>query len=158
MAVNFSVVGIFYSTQVDLSKVGGNTVAEIIQYLFQTVAPFYYTSVDSGGEQIISSFKYNHPAPFVGRSGIQYPAGSYMLSQTFTSEAPNPYNVWQYYLADANGQRVPVPGTQSYTQTTVQDGWSIVWRLVTICNGPTNLARRLHKLDPKAADALAGTP
>ncbi|WP_280137532.1 hypothetical protein [Methylobacterium sp. Leaf125] len=35
------------------------------------------------------------------------------------------------------------------------DGWSIVWRLVTICNAPTAVAKRLRSLvPPEQQDAL----
>ena len=148
MAVSFSVVGVFYSTQVDLTKVQGNTVGEIMQYLFRVDPSFYYTSIVFDQNTIVNSIGINHLKPFKGRTGIPYPAGFYRLAQSFTDPTPNPYSVWQYYLADQNGIRKPVQGNYSFTKATVQDGWSIVWRLVTICNAPTTLAKRMRKFIP----------
>lgn len=156
MTVNFSVVGIFYSTTVDLSQIKGNTVGDIIDYLFRSDPDFYYTSMNANGNVIVSSFSQYHPIPFTGRTGIAYPAGFYQIAQTFTDPAPNPYSVWQYYLTDETGVRRPAPGDLSYTQATVQDGWSVVWRLVTICNEPTGLAKRLRKLLPPDLQASVG--
>lgn len=158
MAVNFQVVGIFYTTQVDLGLVGGNTVGEIIQYLFKADPNFYYASVVADENPIISMLGVYHPDPFTGRTGIEYPVGFYGLTQTFTSPTPNPYTVWQYYLSDQNNVRQPQPGDLSYTQAQVQDGWSIIWRLVTILNGPGNLSKRLKQFDAKLVTNLTGTP
>lgn len=158
MAVNFQVVGIFYSTKVDLAQVGGNTVGDIIRYLWINDPNFYYASISADGNPIISMLGVNQPKGFTGRTGIQYPAGFYGLTQTFTSPTPNPYTVWQYYLSDQNNVRHPQPGDLSYTKAQVQDGWSIVWRLVSILNGPGNLSKRLKQFDPKLVTDLTGTP
>ncbi len=156
MTVNFSVVGIFYSATVDLGQTGGNTVADVMNYLYRTDQNFYYTSVMFNEEQIVDSFTEVHPDPFQGRTGITYPAGVYRLAQSFSADTPNPYTVWQYYLFDQNGMRVPVVADTSFTVSQVQDGWSIVWRLVTICNAPTGFAKRLRKLLPAPERAIAG--
>lgn len=158
MAVNFQVVGIFYKTEVDLAQVGGNTVGDIIEYLWQKDPVFYRGYVVFDNSQIISMLGVNQQAAFTGRTGIEYPPGFYGLTQTFTTPTPNPYTVWQYYLADQNGVRRPTPADLTYTKATVEDGWSIVWRLVTILNGPGNLSKRLNKLDPPLVAALKGTP
>ena len=156
MSVNFSVVGIFYTTTVDLAQVGGNTVANIMQYLYQKDPVFYYSSIVFDSNTIVNMLAANHMSPFKGRTGINYPAGFYRLNQSFTTPTPNPYSVWQYYLSDQNGVRKPMPGTMSFTKATVQDGWSIVWRLVTICNGPTGLSKRMRKLLPEDQQAAVG--
>ena len=158
MSVKFGVVGIFYNTTVDLTQVGGNTVGDIIQYLYRKDPGFFYTSIDADGNRIISMLGFRHDQPFKGRTGIDYPKGFYGLTQSFTTPTPNPYSVWQYYLADASGKRQPTQADESYTRAVVQDGWSIVWRLVTILNGPGNLAKRLKKLDPQLVSQLAGVP
>lgn len=158
MSVKFSVVGIFYNTTVDLSKTGGNTVAAIMDYLYRTDPVFYRTSIVFDNNQIINMLGAVYPSPFKSRSGITYPAGSYFLSQSFTTPSPNPYSVWQYYLADQNNVQQPVPSDRSYTVSTVQDGWSIVWRLVTIMNGPGNVAKRLKALEPSLVASASGTP
>lgn len=158
MAVNFQVVGIFYNTQVDLAQVGGNTVGAVIQYLWAKDPNFYYAAISTDDNPIISMLGAVQPNSFTGRTGIQYPAGYYALTQTFTSPTPNPYTVWQYYLSDENNVRQPQPGDLSYTQAQVQDGWSIVWRLVTILNGPGNLSKRLKQFDAKLVADLSGTP
>lgn len=157
MTVKFNVVGIFFSADVDLTKTGGNTVADVMNYIQRTDPRFRYVSLNAMGNQIVSTIGYRHTAPFKSRSGIQYPPGPYYLTQSFTTPTPNPYSVWQYYIADRGNVRVPVPSTQSYTKTTVQDGYAIVWRLVTILNGPGNLAKRLRELDPPAIETLDGT-
>jgi len=158
VAVNFQVVGIFYKTQVDLGQVGGNTVGDIIEYLYRADPTFYRSYMIADGNQIISMLGVRQVNPFSGRTGIQYPAGFYGLTQTFTSPTPNPYTVWQYYLSDQNNVRQPTSGDQSYTQAQVQDGWSIIWRLVTILNGPGNLSKRLKQFDTKLVTDLTGTP
>lgn len=156
MAVDFSVVGVFYKTRVDLSQVRGNTVGDIMQYLYRADPNFYYTSIVFDQNTIVNSIGINHPTPFQGRTGITYPVGFYRLAQSFTDPTPNPYSVWQYYLADQNGIRQPSVGDRSFTQAPVQDGWSIVWRLVTICNAPTSLARRMRKLVTPDVQASLG--
>lgn len=156
MTVAFSVVGVFYNTQVDLAQVQGNTVGEIMQYLYRTDPNFYYTSIVFDGNTIVNSFGINHPTPFTGRTEIGYPAGFYRLAQTFTDPTPNPYSVWQYYLANQNGVRQPAVGDFSFTKAKVQDGWSIVWRLVTVCNAPTGLAKRMRKLVAPEQQAAVG--
>lgn len=158
MAVNFQVVGIFYKTQVDLAQVGGNTVGDIIEYLYRNDPIFFRSYIIADGNQIISMLGVRQQNPFSGRTGIPYPAGFYGLTQTFTSPTPNPYTVWQYYLSDQNNVRQPQPGDLSYTKAQVQDGWSIVWRLVTILNGPGNLSKRLKQFDEKLVTDLTGTP
>ena len=158
MSVKFSVVGIFYNTTVELNAVGGDTVGAIIEYLWKNDPNFYRSAIVFDQNQIINMLGVNHPQPFTGRTGIQYPAGFYALTQTFTTPTPNPYLVWQYYLADQNNTRQPTHADESYTKATVQDGWSIVWRLVTILNGPGNLAKRMRKLEPKLVAHLTGTP
>ncbi len=155
MSVDFSVVGIFYKTIVDLTQVKGNTVGEIMQYLYTSDPNFFYTSLVFDGNQIVNSLAEYHPAPFKGRTGITYPPGMYRLSQTFTEPTPNPYSVWQYYLFDQNGTRKHNPADLSYTKAVVQDGWSIVWRLLTICNAPTGLSKRMRKLVP---DSMMSAP
>lgn len=148
MSVSFSVVGVFYRTEVDLANTKGNTVANIMQYLYQADPNFFYTQITFDQNEIVNSIAQYHPAPFTGRTGIPYPAGFYRLAQSFTEPTPNPYSVWQYYLSDQNGVRQPTQANFSFTKATVEDGWSIVWRLVTICNAPTNLAKRMRKLVP----------
>ncbi|POR43048.1 hypothetical protein [Methylobacterium sp. V23] len=155
MTVNFSVVGIFYRYAVDFTQVPGRTVLDVMNYITKVDKNFTLTELTFQGNRIVNSLGYVHPADFTGRTGITYPQGMYQLAQSFTDPTPNPYSVWQYYLFDQNGIRQPAQADFSYTQAKVADGWSIVWRLVTICNAPTAVAKRLRSLvPPEQQDAL----
>ncbi|RYC29981.1 hypothetical protein D3273_21225 [Lichenibacterium minor] len=147
MAVNLNVVGIFLSKPID---VGGasKTVKQVMDLAMQQLSDpiFRYTAIESS--QIVNSMLAYYPNGFTSRSGRKYVPGVYRLGQTFTNPTPNPYTVWQYYLFDKNNVRIPVPGETSYTKTVVDDGSKIVWRLVTICNAPTGLSRRMDGILP----------
>lgn len=149
MAVAFQVASVFYETTVELSKVGGNTVGDIVEYLHRVDPDFHRLAIDADGQPIISMFGAWQRRPFIGRAGIQYPAGFYELSQTATAPMPNPSMIWEYSLADENGVRQPQPAALPYTKAQVQDGWSIRWRLVTVLNNPGTLSRRPTAREPK---------
>lgn len=157
MAINLSIVGIFYSNNSFNPGGGSPTVQDVMNGVRQNDRNFFYTMVTApGGNIIVDSIGAFQPAPFKGRTGIMYPRGIYRLAQSFTSPIPNPYTVWQYYLFDQNGKRAPVPANLSFTKQTVQDGWSIVWRLVTICSGPLTVSPRLREMLPDEAQKELG--
>ncbi|WP_232630677.1 hypothetical protein [Methylobacterium sp. Leaf118] len=149
MAVAFQVAGVFYETTVELSQVGGNTVGDIVEYLHRVDPDFHRLAIDADGQPIISMFGAWQRRPFTGRAGIQYPAGFYELSQTFTGPMANSYIIWEYCLSDENSVRQPPQAALPYTKAQVQDGWSIHWRLVTVLNGPGTLSPRPTVRGPK---------
>lgn len=147
MAVDFNVVGIFLNKPIDVGG-GRKTVKEVMDLAVRQLRDplFRYTAIDN--DQIVNSMLAYYPTGFTSRSGRKYPPGVYRLAQTFTNPTPNPYSVWQYYLFDKNNVRIPVPGETSYTKSFVDDGSKIVWRLVSICNAPTGLSRRMENILP----------
>ena len=153
MTIELNVVGIFFDQHVELGPSLGQTVKSVMDLAaMQSKDPiFRYTSLESG--KIVNSITALHLHNFKSRTQKEYKKGIYHLCQTFTDPTPNPYSVWQYYIFDATGKRVPVPAERSYTASTVEDGWKVVWRLVTVCNAPTGMSRRMQHLLP--ADALS---
>ncbi len=135
--ISLRVVGIFFNTQVDLGAAGG-TVADVLNKAVttptQNVIRFAY--LDPVGRDV-SAFFVEFSGNFNSRiSGRPYPAGEYFLTENLDG---NPYRVWQYYIFDADGRQVlNDPSFTPYFRAQVQDGWSVVWRLVTILNGPVS--------------------
>ena len=157
MAVNFNVIGIFYQNSVDYSAFPGNTVADVMNYLVRTDPDFSFTTQGSGTDTIVTGFTDVKTQPFTGRTGINYPAGTYTLPDPNGSpNTPNSYAVWQYYLADENNVRRPVSGDTSFTVSEIGDGWSIFWRLVQISNQPVSTRKRYRKTIPQSGRTLQG--
>lgn len=153
MAVSLNIVGVFFSADVNVPG-GTQPTVKTVMDTAQTQTRsgpviFAYTAMGAGDQDVVNSIMAFHRVPFTSRSGKSYPTGIYRLGQTFTTPTPNPYSVWQYYLFDQNNNRVAIPGQPSYAATAVKDGWKIVWRLVTICNAPTGISRRMQHVLPE---------
>lgn len=143
MAITLQVVGIFFKADLDLPP-DTNVLTVLKQASFlagsgkiQNVSQFDFTLAESGG---VSSFRVKYQNPFQGREVTPprtYPAGEYYLSENLNS-SPS-YNVWQYYVVDANGTNI-IRGIKfpSDPAATVPGGGKLIWRLVNILAGPAS--------------------
>ncbi len=144
MTIQLNVVGVFYNRAINVAST--TTVKSVMDQANNNRGandPYLiYGDTNFGGKIILDRFAIYHYVPFKGRNPTPtYPAGWYTLKQG-PGFSTNPYTVWQYYLFDANNQRVAIPSNKSFTLQTVQPGWKIVWRLVSILNAPTGYENR----------------
>ncbi len=151
MTIKLRIVGIFYSVALEPLQVKGGSVEAVLNAAVSNPGPgkkFHYTLNDSSISEYksVSSFTAKYDNPFTSSvSEMDYPAGEYFLPENLIG---NPYTVWQYYVLDENGKRVPLPSpTAPYTTDLgIKDGYSVIWRLVSILSGPTSLPPSKRRL------------
>lgn len=168
MPISLRIIGNFYSRS-DI-PIGGGTVKDVLDYCVQNPTGnltssscdnFKYIAGQAADSQSsnplpsVTGFFANYDSPVISlTSGIQYPPGEYFLPESLVD---NPaYEVWQYYVFDAplnqGGKFVPRDTPiQSYTEAKVDDGFSVVWRLVKILTRPNDapaIYRRAFGLRP----------
>lgn len=151
MAISLRVVGIFYRTEVDLKEGTVKDVLKAAESQITSGTSFSFTAVTgTDGTESPDKFRAYYEAPFESKaSGIEYPAGEYVLSEDLTG---SPYTVWQYYILDADGKFINrdkgfVPYDDP-VKARVEDGQSVIWRLVSILAAPTGV-------NPRTARQLA---
>ncbi|MEM9925309.1 MAG: hypothetical protein AAF915_16420 [Cyanobacteria bacterium P01_D01_bin.50] len=153
MGINLQVVGIFYSVKLDAEEVKGATVKDVLEAAKKN--PGEGKSFDYGscfctkdGKSLVKSFTAKYDKGFSSRvSNFSYKAGTYTLEQNLNTASPS-YTVWQYYVLDENGKRVKLPeATASYTTNLdIKDGYSVIWRLISVLKGPTQISDAQTKL------------
>lgn len=170
MSVKLRIVGLYYNNEIDYQSLAkplvgkdGQAIASIKSLLDaaktsnkdENVEAFTYAR-DTGGIQVFSvTFKEQFTAPI---SGITRCAGTYKMDDRL--DAPGlPDLVWQYYITDATGKSVtvartrkpdPQPGElriKDFPDVEVLDGDSVIFRLVSILNGPSIESARAQR-DP----------
>lgn len=85
-------------------------------------------------------------------SKTRYRGGKFSLKQVFTGLGKDNYTVWQYYVQDKAGlpvQTGKTPETPFIHAQVVEDGFTVIWRLVEICN-----AIPILQADPAASATL----
>jgi hypothetical protein len=142
MAITLQIVGLFFKADLNLTTdtnvydvlVKAHSAADAGDIL--NVSQFNFTLGPTGG---VSSFLVKYQKPFNGRElnpPRSYPAGEYYLVENLASSPA--YTVWQYYLVDADGkninQGIKFPKDP---QAIVPVNGKLIWRLVTILNGPS---------------------
>ena len=145
MAISLRIVGIFYSTDVELDG-GSGSVKDVLDAAESQITAgtsFSYGTSRLGGLNSVNVFRAFYEQGFESKvSGRHYPSGEYILSEDL-SLLPA-YTVWQYYIFDENGvYRNKGSGIVSFEDAEVHDGESVVWRLVSVLAGPTPVSPRL---------------
>ena len=153
MGIKLRVVGIFYSVKLEAAEVEGGTVKDVLEAAKKNPGEgksFNYEScVTSSDKSLVKSFtaKYDKgfPSPVL-KGDLEYPAGTYTLEQNL--DASPSYTIWQYYVLNENGQRVelPKPAASYTTDLGIKDGYTVIWRLVSVLHGPTQISEAQAKL------------
>lgn len=144
MAITLRVVGIFFKFPIDLTgRLNPNGYASV-----QDVLDAAITQASSGAVNNVALFSYSsdggsvtalraiYNESFQGPiSGNTYAPGDYYLSESLGAAPAK--TVWQYYVLDGNGTQLS-SGFSPYNSgiPIVPDGGSLIWRLVSILNGP----------------------
>ena len=137
MAINLEVIGIFFKCQID--EPGPRSVEAILNAAallaaegsISGISQFSYAA--QGG--IITNLSCVRTKNTTGRVTSRiYGPGVYSL--TSSPDLGTSYNVWQYYVLNADGTRA-VTGFRPYNsgEPIVPDGGSLIWRLVSILKG-----------------------
>ena len=148
MGIGLRIVGIFYSTEVELEG-GSGTVKDVLEAAQNQITAgtnFNYGFTSFNGKESPNMFRAFYEAPIVSTaSGIEYPAGEYILSEDLNARPA--YTVWQYYIISEDGivlnrgkGFIPYDDEK---QAVVEDGQSVVWRLLSVLAQPTGLTPRL---------------
>lgn len=164
--VNLRIVGIYFNSgDVTVSAPDNPTVSQIMeeasvlaeQGAFQNVSgiSFVPENPEIGSGQDMSSVSVIYDSPFQSPSGTNLDSGVYQLQDT----DGNPYTVLQYYVFDENFVQVNrnnefIPFSDEPTSYTIQDGYTIIWRQVSIASGPiasAKIASRARKASKRIA-------
>jgi hypothetical protein len=151
MPITLRVVGIFYSTKVDLADVTPKEVMDMAHRIpsqpgdknkathFSYDAPptpYKFLSVTT----ISATYPPDLTNPLPVHSSVSkktYPAGSYSLTEN-DKQLPD-FTVWQYYISDADKKPVSenngILGFADPKAKVPANGF-LTWRLVTILGGP----------------------
>ena len=143
MAVNLSVVGIFFNQSITpASGPGPYTLSSIMKAATSAAAEGQLPNLSAFTYGIdanldATSFSATYKGQLASKGGKTYPAGQYYLSQNLAGRPS--YTVWQYYVFGADKKPINY-ARLSFTDSsvTVPDGGSIVWRLVSILAGPNS--------------------
>ena len=83
------------------------------------------------------------------------------LASILAKSAGQEERVWQFYVLDATGMPIPNnsgQGRTPYDQFVVQEGYTIIWRLITVIKQPIEIAKRVRNgTTPEQADARQNT-
>ena len=150
MGIKLRVVGIFYRTEIELEAKKG-TVKDVLlaaQSQISGGTSFSFNVVKGpDGKESPSSFRAFYEAGFKSHaSGIEYEGGEYFLAENLNG---NPYTVWQYYIVDEHGvvlnrDKGFIPYDDEELAV-VEDGQSVIWRLVSVLKGPSGTPTRYAK-------------
>lgn len=161
MSITLRIVGIFFRAEidVDLNSSGDARVIEVLnaagnaarQGKIPNISDFRFETSNSPKQSLIS-FYVNHTNEFNSLNGfnITYDAGEYFLAEDLNARPA--YNVWQYYVSNAEG--IPITGVRFLDDplAVVPDGGFLTWRLVSVLakdNPPSPLDRSRLGLPPK---------
>lgn len=170
MSVNLRIVGLYYNNEIDYQELSkpilndkGQKVASIKTLLDaamknnsdKNVKSFTYKR-DNGGIRYFSvTFEKGFVAPI---SGKDLKSGEYEM-QDRLEDPTLPDLVWQYYITNKDGYNVTAERTRKpssqhhglrvkdFTDVEVLEGDTIIFRLVSILNGPS------HDLEKTSARA-----
>jgi len=152
MAISLRIVGIFYSTKIELAG-GSGTVKAVLDAAQDQITAgtsFSYSAVRIGNYESPNMFRCFKETGFQTVAN-SYNSGEYALTED-TSTRPA-YTVWQYYIRDADGKAVNSSGKfvpyDDPELAVVHDGQSVIWRLVTIV-APTG-----NSANPRYQKAIA---
>lgn len=156
MAVTLQVIGIYYKQLINTDNIPGYeySVQSILNAAQDQTGPngqtFSYIYSQAQNGDYVDFMSATYPGDAISPvSGTAYNPGTYGLTQSFTSLNGNTYTVWQYYIFDENNTVVPAgssPETPFSQGNPVRDGYTIVWRLVSICGALPVMNARLSKL------------
>ena len=158
MNIRLRIVGLYFNKLVTVPDTeDGVTIKDVIEtyiqqsggaykpggldYYFEqigTLSPKYDgTAAPPPGESLLG-FIYNNPAPET-LSGIKREGGIYSLFENY-QDAIKVGLGWQSYVLEPSGKNrtaTEINGKfRFFNQTKVNDGETIVWRLVAICRAP----------------------
>lgn len=151
MAITIKVIGIFFEAKLELDK--DTPVRAVLEAAYAAaksgaipnVKGFDFR-VDEHGHSLVA-FRATYDSPFQGRKvAREYPGGEYYMAED-VSKTPA-YSVWQYYVLDASGRSVTDGRVRfiSDPEAIVPAGGSLVWRLVSILQGPNPAPRAVSNL------------
>lgn len=161
MAVSMRVVGIFFQAK-NIPYTSHMTVKDLMDVVVRNPGNYsdasnfgYLATVDmvTSNEPSVVAFAARYPQGTTSRtSGTKYNAGDYYLTE---GNVGNPrYSVWQYYVfnekqVDGVSRRVVSPNPkplQSFATREINDGDTVIWRLVEILAGPNTIPRVYQSL------------
>jgi len=143
MAVTLQVVGLYYKQHLSIPFDQGATVTvkDVLDFAQDNPQGQYALSYGVGqgsGSSYVDFIMTDIQGEFASPvSGTRYFGGQFSLKQSFTQIGQGDYTVWQYYIRDQNNAPVSLPSgpeTPFEQANVVQDGYTVIWRLVTICN------------------------
>lgn len=156
MTVSMRVVGIFFQAE-NIPYTSQMTVKDLMDVVVMNPSTYsdaskfgYLANVDmvTSNEPSVVAFAARYPQGTTSRtSGIKYTAGDYYLTE---ANVGNPrYSVWQYYVfnekqIDGVSRKVVSPNPeplQSFATREINDGDTVIWRLVEILAGSNTIPR-----------------
>lgn len=150
MTVSCRIVGIYFNAE-NLPYTQDMTVQELMDNIAKDpglggsgASNFGYIAnqdiLTTGGASVVA-FAARYPQGVTSlTSKTKYVAGDYYLSEQNVG-APR-YSVWQYYIFDKDGKFEPNPKPlQSFSTRILDDGDTVIWRLVEILSGPNTVPR-----------------
>ena len=150
MVVKLSLVGFGVNVvQLKLGDSQPNTVKTVLD-AFQAASQYPFSYVVK-------------PSPF--RKGINLVFSLTYKGVTLASELAKSVGqeerVWQFYVLDQNGMPIPNnsgQGRTPYDQFVVKDGYTVIWRLITVIKQPIEIAKRVRNgTTPEQGDARLHT-
>ncbi|WP_375462861.1 hypothetical protein [uncultured Methylobacterium sp.] len=143
MAITLQVVGLYYKYSLDIPFNQGPiiTVKEVLDFAQENPQGQYSLSYSVGqgaGASYIDFIMTDIQGEFASPvSGTKYIGGQFSLKQSFAGIGRGDYTVCQYYIRDQKHLPISLPTgpeTSFEQANVVQDGYTVIWRLVTICN------------------------
>lgn len=141
MAINLRIVGIFFKAALNLN--GPQAVIDVLKAAQQeaqagnipNVSDFSFET-STVPNQAAVSFSATYTGEFQGNRelGYGYQPGEYSLAEDLA--ATPAYQVWQYYVLDANG--APYQTGIKFLDdpnAVVPDNGTLIWRLVSVLHG-----------------------
>lgn len=167
MAINLQVIGLFFNqnVEVDTGITGFATVEAIMNQAradafagkYPGVTAFAYSADSNSVSTIVARYDENVKSRVIGNV---YPPGIYFMAENL-HERPA-YTVWQYYRFNADGTPVKLSGPPlpyNDPNALVQDGGTLIWRLVSILAGPNPASPAVEaRLGLKARAGDKSTP
>ncbi|MFK7786133.1 MAG: hypothetical protein AB8B56_13510 [Crocinitomicaceae bacterium] len=164
ITVNLRVVGIYFGNSLNPVQVSVDenpTVSQIMEAASQladageikNVSGLSYTpnNPSIGSSQDMSEVSVIYNDGFTSPSGTELEGGTYQLQDT----SGNPYTTLQYYIFDEdfvqvnrNNEFVPF---SNYPDEEIKDGYTIVWRQVSIASGPIEGAKIISRIKRSAS-------
>lgn len=163
ITVNLRVVGIYFRAQNLVVHTPTPCVEDVMIAASAAYPDFGY--IKSSADSTLKAAYITKTVPFVSEGGSQRKEGFYYLEDDL---GINPIKTWQWYIVKPDGtifnfgtKFVPFSLTVASGGYEVQDGDTIVWRLLSIVTDPIELTPRgrlrLDALIKASGGAAAGT-